>query len=122
HRPQDLENLKVLLETSRKRLFTSEDVNPRAIGQLLHSLEKAIRDNPEDVGLRRQGYIFSYSVGRFSDAMDHLEQLKVLGETTPEDRVVMARCLWRTGDTDAAEDELGALIGFDRATKTFDDE
>ena len=63
HRPDDLENLKLLLEVSRDHLFDSEDISIRDISVLLQSLEKAIRKNPTDVGLRRQGYVFSSSIG-----------------------------------------------------------
>jgi tetratricopeptide (TPR) repeat protein len=122
HRPDDLTNLKLLLEVSRKHLFTSEDANFRDMGMLLQSLEKAIRDHPEDADLRRQGYIFSAGIGRYSDALDHLTQLKSMGEITPEDRIVLARCYWLNGNSRESMNELCELTGFDVSTKTFDDQ
>ena len=121
YRPEDVENLKKLLETSRDQLFKAEDVSIQEVGMLLSSLEKAIRDNPEDADLRRQGYIFSAGIGRYGDALDHLVQLESMGEITSEDQIVMARCQWLKGDTDKAMRLLSDLIGFDLATRTFDD-
>ncbi len=121
YRPDDVENLKNLLEISRDQLFTSEDISIRDIGLLLSALEKAIRENPEDAGLRRQGYVFSAGIGRYGDALDHLDQLEAMGEIQPEDQIVMARCLWLKGDAQKAMEKLSGLIGFDLVTGTFDD-
>ena len=122
YRPDDIDNLKRLLEASREQLFTSQDATMKDVALLLAALEKAIRDNPEDADLRRQGYIFMSAIGRFGDALDNLEQLRAMGDLQPEDRIVLGRCLWMNGEPQRAMAELSDLTGFDLATLSFDDE
>ena len=76
----------------------------RELMKQFNSLEKAIRNHPEDTELRRLACEFALHqyVQRFQDALSHLEQIESQGELTPADRVIQARCLEYTSKQDKA--------------------
>ncbi len=122
HRKEDVDNLKKLLKISREQAFSAENPSARAIIMVLDSLEKAVREYPDDQDLRREGYQAFLAVGRFTDALDHLNALSQLeGGITPKDRVAWARVLWLSNEQEKGLGMLCEMTGFDLATLTFDD-
>lgn len=126
HRGDDVDSLKRLLKLSREKAFNAESPSAVAIRRVLGSLETAIRNHPEDPDLRREGYQAFLAVGRFSDALDHLEELQNIDSAqggnilTDEDRIQHARIQWLNGKKDEGKQELAEMVGFDLEAQTFD--
>lgn len=122
HRPEDLPQLKTLLKVSREQALAAESVNVRELQMLLEAIERAIRENPEDAELRREGFEFNATVGRWADAIEHAERLSAMNALKPADEVLWATSLYRSKDFNAALEKLADLIGFNLVSLEFQDD
>ena len=124
YEPDDMEQLKVLLGASRDRTLSAESVNLQEIYKQYNSLEKAIRNHPEDVELRRLGLDFALhpTVMRIPDAVSHLKSIESAGEMTNKDKVIFAQCLEAQSKTGEAIADLSAMVGYNASSNSFSDE
>ena len=124
---EDMEALQTYFQASRERSVTDDGVNWPQVVRTFTSLENAIREYPDEPGLRREAYLASRFMGRHSDALDHLEYLDELAQSnsdvtlTADDRVAWAGLLWLNNKQQEAVDRLCAMIGYDMTTNEFDD-
>jgi predicted Zn-dependent protease len=122
HQPKDLTQLKTLLKVSREQAMSADSIDVRELNKLLQALEAAIRENPEDTGLRREGFEFNASVGRWADAIEHSQTLAAANQLTSTDEVMLARCLYQDSQVDLAIEKLAGMVGFNATTNEFDGE
>ena len=122
HQPDDLEAKKTLYRVVREETLADGSAGWREFFRNLSLLENTLRDHPDDEGLRREAYLSFKLVGRYADAMDHLEELDRIGALTNEDRTSWAILLWHNSEQDKALELLCELTGFDPETMEFDDE
>ena len=122
YRPDDIDQLKRLLTAARDRTLSAETVDYRELMTQYLALEKAIREYPGDVELRRLGLEFALhrQVMRVKDAMDHLEQIEAISSLNSTDKVTYANCLEAKSKPEEAIALLCELTGYDRATNSFD--
>ncbi len=124
HVPEDTEQLKVLLRANKDQALSVDNVNVRELMVQFNSLEKAIRNNPNDVELRRLACEFAMHqyVQRFQDALSHLAEIERQNALTSSDRVLQARCLELTSKQSRAIKLLSDMIGYDALNNTFKDD
>ncbi len=136
HRSDDTETYKRYLVVLKEALFTGQ-VTKNVMTELTYlqnGLEKAIRNNPNDIELRQLSTEFWLAVRREKDAIEHLEHLQGMpqpegenydpyfGALRPVDaqRLAAIRILM-TRDRDALE-ILGKMLDFDQTTTQFGDD
>jgi tetratricopeptide (TPR) repeat protein len=100
------------------------DVNRLDIGRAYSRCEEALRQVPDHHDLRKKTCDFMVQIGRYGDAVDHLELMRssLATEFDSASVVQLARCMILIGDPDSAKGELYALLGFDPQTNSFDDQ
>lgn len=113
------------------------DATQADIQRAFNTLEEALRKDPDNSGLRRKLAEFQVRIGRFVDAREHLERLRLEAEQSadgsagagaaPSDDAVeldllLARSLYGAGDIEAASRVAADLVGYDVGRRQFDPE
>ena len=101
------------------------DVNPQEFGLAWQTLESVMRDDrlsemPQSKELRRTLVEMYGRVGRYQDALDHLGILLEMEPKDAELQGLRATYLMQAGQYDQAIDYSYKLIGYDRASDSFD--
>ena len=129
-RPNDAEAFgeyaKLLMGRAR-----SPDASRNDIGRAYSAMETAVRRNPDNDDLRQELAEFQISVGRASDAQEHLTVLKERQSTmTPEElaeraedieriEMLLAASYVSSGDADEAAVIASKLVGYDFKARQF---
>ena len=135
-RPEDTETYSEYAALVLDRAL-APDATRKEIATAYNILETAVRKSPDDNKLRAKLAQFQLRISRFTDAREHLDVLQsripaAEGAATtawdPEDpvdpsniRLMLARCCVATGDFETAVEIVSGLVGYDVATKTFDE-
>lgn len=118
---------KYLIEWMEELAQTPEE-GRKAFGTALEDLETVVRQYPDKIEYRRKlaGYqLFAsrFIPARITDARDHYRRIVEQDPNDIESRIRLAICEHRTNDPQARQkaiDELFSLVGYDKATQTFD--
>ena len=109
----------------------SPDATRNDFGRAYTSMETAVRRNPDDDSLRRQLAEFQISVGRASDAREHLDvlrerQAKLSPEAAAEQaddikriELLLAASYVGGGDSEEAAGVAAKLVGYDLEKREF---
>ncbi len=121
YRPKDAQaftRLALLMEKSTH----DRQVDRDEFFAVQRTLEKAIRQQPEDDELRRSAVDFYLRFGRASDAVDHVRYMirQEGGKADAELQLMLARCLVGAADMTQAAAVLSPIVGYDSQTAQFD--
>ena len=120
YRPDDFEHYKILIQVMYDRFMNLERPSAKDYVPLNSAIETAIRKHEDDVDLRRIAADLTLKVGRVPDAKDHLQMIESLGQSTPEDMIMMARVYVTEAKSEKAAGLLNKLIGYDHEKRSFD--
>jgi len=147
-RPNDPEVLVEYAELVLERALQPDAVQAD-ISRAYNTLEEALRKSPENIDLRRKLAEFQMRIGRFVDAREHLEALRLRestnaapgpdkpapggapdadgggrGETKDAEPVaidlLLARSYYGSGDVERAVSIASRLVGYDVGERRFD--
>lgn len=121
YRPEDVQtftHLALLMEQSTH----DRQVDRDEFFAVQRTLEKAIRQQPDDDELRRSAVDFYLRFGRASDSVDHVRHMirQPGGDADAELQMMLARCLVGAADITQAIAVLSPVVGYDSQTAQFD--
>ena len=125
-RPDDhaqLSKLALMMKDALDHYKLDSDIplDPRVTIETFNVVETALRRNEDDRALREAAIELDMMLGRFPDAIYHLEQLIDMdpSDDDAKHRVDLASCYVRSGKEGEALGILKRLVGFDDTTRTF---